>query len=88
MSNTKPVTIPHGMKWCPACGECHAETEFYSDRSRPDGLARLCRKADNKRRVERKRVLAAAREVARVDRIVAWRKANPDALYVPRSMAL
>lgn len=43
------------MKWCSACQQEHPESEFGIDRSRKDGLYRVCREAQRAKDRLRKR---------------------------------
>lgn len=75
------------------CVTCHAHKprdQFYADRGRKDGLRRQCKLCEHAARSERKRAQTVAKneraEQERSQRIANWRKANPDAKYVPRSL--
>ncbi len=46
----KHYGIPEGKKRCPECEEIKDCSEFYKDRSRHDGLRRLCKDCDKARR--------------------------------------
>lgn len=67
-ADDKPdMPVPNGvkLKFCCACGREHPVTEFYSDRSRSDGLKRYCKTVDVARRVSRaKRAREKARALA------------------------
>lgn len=46
----KHYEVPEGKKRCPECTDTKDRSEFYKDRSRHDGLRRLCKLCDKARR--------------------------------------
>lgn len=79
-------------KKCSKCGEMKPPTEYYKDKSRHDGLARLCRQCDSARarkwrdaNADRQRLNQRQWRMENADRDRerkrAWERENPDKHY-------